>query len=93
MTTPTTPAAQAPNLDVEKLKNMVRQITSQLMAAHQKVQQLTKENLDLTAALHLNQTDKNGIDVHIHNQLKAVPVQVPISETETPKTDADTVQA
>jgi hypothetical protein len=85
----TDPVAQVPNLEVEKLKGMVRQITSQLMAAHQKVQQLTKENLDLTAALHLSQTDKNGIDAHIQSQLNPAPVPV----TEAPTPDVDTVQA
>lgn len=77
--------------EVQKLQALLRSTTAQLMAHNQTVNELMKANMDLRAALHLSQTDKNGLDSYLKNQLNpVVPAEVPQA---APQVNADPVSA
>lgn len=79
---------QEASVEYQKLLNLYKSATAQLMAHSQTVQELMKANMDLRAALHLAQTDKNGLDMHINAQLNPAP-----DASQALVADADTVSS
>lgn len=78
-----------PLTEVQKMQNLLRSTVAQLMAHSQTVNELMKANMDLRAALHLSQTDKNVLDEHINRQLNPAPVETSIAQE--PIADANPV--
>jgi hypothetical protein len=91
--------------DVLTLQSALKTTVAKLMAHSQTVQELMKANLDLRAALHLAQTDKNQLEEYVNSLLnppatpeavepEKVAEEVAVSETtEAAKVDAPSVQA
>jgi len=64
-----------------KFRDVIKNLTLQLMSHSQTIQELMKANLDLRTALHLAQTDKELLNAHVDSLLV----------TNEPQADADSV--
>jgi hypothetical protein len=74
--------------EITRLQNMLKSLTAQLMSQSQTVQELIMVNMKLKADLILAQSDKNGLDQHMINQLKEPVVPVKASESDVPEDEA-----